>query len=161
MMYHTIKGYENYGISKSGDVFTGFHNKVLKQHLNKYGRPFVILTNAGKRKTIEIHRLVALRFIPNPNNYTDVNHIDGNKKNNDTTNLEWCTRSYNLKHAYDTGLKISLKGEDSGRSKLTEKDVLSIRSECNNSTYKELANKYEVSISNIYFIISGKSWKHI
>lgn len=55
-------------------------------------------------RDILTHRLVADCFCPNPSNYPEVNHIDGNKKNNDASNLEWCTRSMNMKHAYATGL---------------------------------------------------------
>lgn len=54
----------------------------------------------GKRKSLLIHRLVALTFIPNPDNKLEVNHIDGNKHNNFYLNLEWCTKSENQKHRY-------------------------------------------------------------
>lgn len=53
-----------------------------------------------------IHRLVAIAFIPNPNNYSQINHKDGNKANNHVDNLEWCTQSQNMKHAYDIGLRV-------------------------------------------------------
>lgn len=56
-----------------------------------------------------LHRIVAEAFIPNPSNFPCVNHKDGNKLNNDITNLEWCTYSYNEKHAFDTNLKKSYK----------------------------------------------------
>lgn len=57
-----------------------------------------------KRKVQNIHRLVALTFIPNPDNKPEVNHIDGNKLNNHIDNLEWVTRRENVKHAWDNGL---------------------------------------------------------
>lgn len=59
----------------------------------------------GKSKRYFRHRLVATHFIDNPENYDFVNHIDGNKSNNKVSNLEWCTQSYNEKHAFATGLK--------------------------------------------------------
>jgi predicted DNA-binding protein YlxM (UPF0122 family) len=58
----------------------------------------------GKQKHEYVHRAVAFAFIPNPNNYSQINHIDGNPQNNDICNLEWCTASQNVQHAYKTGL---------------------------------------------------------
>lgn len=59
----------------------------------------------GHKNSKKVHRLIAITFIPNVNNYPQVNHIDGNKKNNHVTNLEWCTQSQNQKHAYLLGLQ--------------------------------------------------------
>lgn len=59
------------------------------------GYEYVVLANKGKNKTLLIHRLVAETFIPNPNNYACVNHIDENKSNNNVSNLEWCNYEYN------------------------------------------------------------------
>ena len=68
-------------------------------------------------KSFFVHRLVALAFIPNPNNYNEINHKDGDKSNNCVENLEWCTRSQNMKHAFDMGLKINKKGAESLKAK--------------------------------------------
>lgn len=70
-----------------------------------------LVDERGKVKQIHIHRLLATHFIPNPNNLPQVNHIDGNKKNNDLSNLEWVTRSQNMKHAVDVlGFKPNTTG---------------------------------------------------
>lgn len=63
----------------------------------------------GKKHYVRVHRLIAKAYIPNPNNYTMINHIDGNKLNNNIDNLEWCSNSYNTKQAYDAGLYVSKK----------------------------------------------------
>lgn len=63
----------------------------------------------GKSYTLRIHRLVAEAFIPNPNRYNYINHIDGNKQNNRVNNLEWCTHEYNIKKAWEDGLCDGLK----------------------------------------------------
>ena len=74
--------------------------KPLKSNRNYYR---VCLKSHQKNKYISIHRLVATTFIPNPNNYPVVNHIDGNTTNNKVDNLEWCTQSHNIKEAYRVG----------------------------------------------------------
>lgn len=89
-------GLDNYYISKDGRVF-----KEIKGREVSGGYLSVHLFNG---KDFKIHRLVAKTFIPNPNNLPQVNHIDGNKKNNSVDNLEWVSRSGNVRHAYDTGL---------------------------------------------------------
>ena len=61
----------------------------------------------GNRKTIKTHRLVAMAFLPNPNNYTDVNHKDFNRKNNRVENLEWCTELYNVHYTRDNNLEFN------------------------------------------------------
>lgn len=77
---------------------------LLKPYENHKGYLSVWLIANGARKSVFVHRLVALAFIDNPNNYPQVNHIDGNKKNNCVQNLEWCTSKQNIKHAMDNGL---------------------------------------------------------
>ena len=78
--------------------------KILKIKPKKQGYCVVTLRHKNKIKYKTVHRLVAETFIPNPNNYPVVNHKDGNKSNNKLENLEWCTYSYNSKHAIKNGL---------------------------------------------------------
>lgn len=116
--WRDIKGYEGlYQISNLGRVKSlnrvvicsngtshKIKEKILKNGYMTSGYLFVVLRKDDKSKNHSIHRLVAKAFIPNPKNCTDVNHIDGNKQNNCLYNLEWCTRSENLKHAVNIGL---------------------------------------------------------
>ena len=74
-------------------------DKILKRILNEKGYCRVDLSKSGKIKRHRVHRLVAETFIPNPYNLLEVNHIDGNKQNNNVNNLEWCSHSYNMKEA--------------------------------------------------------------
>jgi hypothetical protein len=100
-----IKGFEDiYEISNFGNVKRVKTQMLLKprKHTNNYLR--VCLCKDGTRKDFFIHRLVATAFIDNALNKMDVNHIDGNKTNNNVINLEWATRSENQKHAFATGL---------------------------------------------------------
>jgi hypothetical protein len=87
---------ENYSIFSNGSVFSKRRNKFLKIFRNTKKYSCVELYC----KNFRVHRLVAEYFIPNPNNYTQVNHIDGNKDNNDVNNLEWCNNRMNAIHYY-------------------------------------------------------------
>ena len=86
--------YKGYFINNKGDIYSTKVNRVLKT-TEKRGYLAVNLSIQGKTITKSIHRLVALAFVPNPNNYPCVNHIDENKKNNSADNLEWCSVAYN------------------------------------------------------------------
>lgn len=96
-----INGFnDGYGVSSDGRVFTfkQGRNREVKQHEHK-GYKRVFLFNENKRKSFFVHRLVALHFIPNPENKEQINHKDGNKLNNRVENLEWCTKAENQKHS--------------------------------------------------------------
>lgn len=80
--------------------------RLLKGWLDYDGYWGVLLTKNNKSMCYSIHRLVAKAFLPNPENKTQVNHIDGDKQNNSVTNLEWCTPKENIQHAWRTGLSI-------------------------------------------------------
>lgn len=84
----------------------------MKNRIKRNGYVGIKLCNKGKKFHLSIHRLVALHFIDNPNNYPEVNHKDGNKKNNHFTNLEWVTSSQNQKHAFKLGLQVGRRGKD-------------------------------------------------
>lgn len=94
-----INNYENnYLVSKCGDVYSIQSKKILKPYTDKDGYQIVGLFNNGKQKKCKIHRIVATAFIPNPNNYSQVNHKDENPANNFVENLEWCDCSYNINY---------------------------------------------------------------
>lgn len=85
-----------YFVSNLGNVKKG--NKSIKKTLKKDGYVKVRINYGDCIKNPNVHRLVAIAFIPNPDNLPQVNHIDGNKENNIVTNLEWCTGRENQKH---------------------------------------------------------------
>ena len=109
---------------------------------------------------MQIHRLVALSFIPNLLNKPQVNHIDGNKLNNNVSNLEWMTDGENRKHAYKIGLRRHRTGEDATNVRLTEKDVLFIR-ENTHLTPNYLAEKYKINSRYVLAIRHRDYWKNI
>lgn len=111
-IWKPIKDFEGlYEVSNLGQV-RSFYNreaKILKPGKDKRGYLKVGLHKNGKRHTKLVHRLVASTFIPNPQNKSQVNHIDGNKQNNAVENLEWCTAKENSQHAWNTGLSRMTK----------------------------------------------------
>ena len=103
--WRDIKGYEGrYKVSNTGKIFSCITNKELHQSKTGSGYLKVCLSNGERIVGKSVHRIVAETFIPNPGKKRTVNHIDGNKTNNDVTNLEWNTYSENLRHAYKNGL---------------------------------------------------------
>ena len=116
MSYHSkeiwkdIQGYEGmYQVSSHGRVRSLNYNKtglegIMSFNDNGTGYLQVYLTKNKKSKKVLVHRLVAMTFIDKIEGKNFVNHIDGNKTNNHVENLEWCTKSENQQHAYDTGL---------------------------------------------------------
>lgn len=112
-----IKGYEGiYQVSNNGKV------RRWARYLKSYKELSPYKTNGGyfrvslcfkyERKLFLVHQLVAKSFVDNPKSLTEVNHIDGNKKNNFSYNLEWVSRSENIKHAILNGLKIGINKRD-------------------------------------------------
>jgi hypothetical protein len=103
----------NYIIEKNGKVFSNFSNKYLKPYKNKDGYLHVDLWINKKRHTYRLHILIAERYVEGWFPDAEVNHKDGNKENNDYTNLEWATRKENIQHAYNTGLRDSVRSINS------------------------------------------------
>lgn len=101
-IWKDVIGYEGlYQVSNLGRLKSKY--RILKQSGKRYWK--VCLSKNNIHYRLDVHRLVAKAFIPNPHNYIEINHIDGNKHNNNVNNLEWTTRSENLKHAFRIGLK--------------------------------------------------------
>lgn len=96
--------YYEYYIDTEGNVYNN-KNHILATSISNSGYKQVTLWKDNKGKSYYIHRLLATYYINNPNNYEQVNHIDGNKLNNALSNLEWCTRQYNTIHAIENKLK--------------------------------------------------------
>ena len=132
-----------------------------------------ITGNKKSRRMYSVHRLVAEAFLPNPNNYPQVNHIDGNKDNNCVSNLEWCNQSYNLTHAYVNGLISRAKeSKNCHLRKLTEEQVSYIKSEYDRTLFVKRGDKMRFceamqkkfglkSKNTIFWIIQGGTNKYI
>jgi len=88
-----INGYPNYLIYEDGRVYNKKFKRFLTAYINNSGYYRIGLFNNGKSKMFYIHRLIALHYIPNPNNYPEVDHIDRNRQNNNISNLRWASKS--------------------------------------------------------------------
>lgn len=154
-----------YQVSNLGRIKSFKRNReiILKPFKNRCGYYQVDLNKNTKGKTYTNHRLVMFAFkLEEKFEYNEVNHIDGNKENNTLDNLEWCTRSENLKHAYNTGLKSSI-GENNSRSKLTEIQVKKIRFYYDNKIFNQskLSKMYNVNKQSISNIVLYKTWTKV
>lgn len=163
----TYPNYEfklEYRIDREGNIYSPYKNwnKLSQQKIKKGYLRVNLRTKDGKDKRFMVHRLVLASFNPieNLENY-EVNHKDGNKENNCLDNLEWCNGSYNVRHSINTGLKIPLKGEEVGGSKLNEEEVKEIWKllKTTNKSLQEIGNLYNVSKYCIFDIKKQKSWK--
>jgi hypothetical protein len=157
--FKTIRGYEKrYKISNFGRVYSLLTKRIMSLHTSKQtGYVDVCLTATPySQKTYVIYRLVAEAFIPNPKNLPCINHKDTNRANNIVSNLEWCTHSYNTKYAYKMGT-MDAKGENNGRSKLTNEQVDKIRSLLikGKLLHREIARMFSVNRTLISMIQRG------
>jgi hypothetical protein len=127
-----INGYENYVIYEDGRCLSKARNKThntksisnemfLKPRKRRDYYCYMLYSN-GNAKAFDIHRLVALHYIPNPNNFRVVNHIDCDKNNNDKSNLEWCSDMYN--------------GQSFNKSNLVNRGTIVVRNGVRRDTFR-------------------------
>ena len=166
-IWKDIKEYEGlYQVSNLGRVKSlpkiqgrTLNKEIILKPRKKNGYYQRALSKNKISKRFLVSRLVAIAFIPNPKNKQTVNHIDGNKLNNNIKNLEWNTRSENTLHAFRIGLHSIPNGEKNNQHKLNEKQVRFIRKRI--FTIPELSKIFNVSRGCIEKIIYRGSWKHI
>lgn len=152
------------GRDKVGKGNSTYHTpeRVLTESTNKFGYVSVSLTDDyGYHKKIDIHRLVALNHIPNPENKPQVNHIDGVKSNNNIDNLEWCTQAENSAHAAMMGLVP--RGENHCRAIFTKEQVLMMKKLIGfgGLTNVQIAEVFGTTQSNVSRIKTGSRWAHL
>lgn len=128
--YIIVNGFDNYAISNYGNLKNIKSGKLIKLQKKSNGYYYYTLCQNGIKKSLLIHRLVALHFIENPNNKPYVNHKDGNKLNNYYANLEWVTAKENDTHARNTGLKDQNKPIIAKHITTNEKIVFNSIGEC-------------------------------
>lgn len=144
MNFRFIEGYEGlYSVSDSGEVFSYRSNKLLSKTKTTTGYYKVELYKDGSKKSLKVHRLVAMAFIPKIEYKPFINHKDGNKLNNNVENLEWCTQKENVNHALTTGLKKFRN--------ITEEELIAAKASGN--TMKQIAKENHISYLRLIRIV--------
>lgn len=145
-IWKPVKDFEtSYEVSSFGQVRSYRTKQILKTYQINSGYSSIKFTIKGERTSHLIHRLVAIAFLPKEEHKKYVNHIDGNKTNNHVSNLEWCTMSENLKHAF----KMNLRTLEACKSYIGKKHARSV-TKYHNVTKK--VYKYKGRISSIRYI---------
>lgn len=137
---------------------------IVRQSFDKYGykRLTFHLVIDGREIFFNrsIHREVAKAFLPNPKNYKQVNHIDGNKEHNNVANLEWCSAKQNVQHSIRT--KLRKTGEDTRQARFTNAEVLEIRNMlANGISQAQIARHYGCPYSTIKNIVRKRCWNYL
>lgn len=176
-----IVGFEGrYAITDTGMVWS----YPKKSNNNSDGRWLKISTSgmypkvglydsSGKCSYLNVHRLLAETFIPNPDSMNEVNHINGDKSDYRLSNLEWVTTSDNASHKWQTGLasvtdrmresaKQNIQKHNMAKRRLTDSQVKKLRQDrIHNMSWSELSAKYEISVGSARDIVSKRSYKEI
>lgn len=140
-------------VTHKNETVQPWKGKILSQSLDSAGYPTVQFQHNSKHSMRMVHRLVAETFIENENQYSQVNHIDGDKTNNTVSNLEWVNHSMNQRHAVKTGLK---------KTKLKYHDIVNIKRmyEVDGYLQKEIAEIYNVDQSHISRVLRKEHWDY-
>jgi hypothetical protein len=166
--WRPVKGYETtYSVSNLGRIRREIGHRspyvrILHQYQATRGGWIVSLCSGGKCKSYNMARLVAVAFMEPIPGKEQVNHKDGSRFNNATSNLEWCNQSENITHRYRVLHKPGPMGERHWKSKLNVEKVLEIRRLYSlNTSINDIAASFNVSYQTIHHVVSGRLWRHV
>lgn len=171
LLWVGVKGWEDfYQANKLGEIRRHpdangrgrcIPGKIRKQTMTERGYFQIKLRAPGRTWRGDVHTLIAYTFLgPRPFANWEVNHKNLNKWDNQVSNLEWVSKSGNCLHATEHG---ATRGENNGRAKVTEEDVLTMRGlrEYYGLTIKEIADRFDLSESACWSVLKRKNWPHV
>lgn len=153
--------FDKYIVGEDGSIVSKKTGAQMYVYVNEKGYNFIRLRVGGRAKTMLVHRVVALEHIPNPDNLPEINHLDGDKSNNATYNLEWTTGKKNVEHSVMTGL--IKRGDKRPNAKLSDKQVVEMRylREERKLTYYELGDLFNISYQSAHRVCNHLTYTHI
>ena len=157
-MIKKIKDCPHYGITDDGKVFSLYSKRRIFPFLNDTGYLRVDLKENGEKKIKFVHRLVAEAFIPNPNGFPVINHIDEIKTNNNMNNLEWCTVKYNNHYGANPNVNNIKKAQEACKKRVVQM-LLDGTVVKEYESLKEAAEKTGTQRPNISHCVAGKRKK--
>jgi hypothetical protein len=163
-MIKQIPGYASYSVTDDGRVWSHrLRSGWMKPGVDRNGYVrYSLIGDTGKRKGMYIHQLVALAYIPNPENKPNVNHKDFNKSNNSVANLEWCTHLENVRHDWAGGNRRPLRGNQTGPQKLNEQKVRRIRNLAKLGLRQmDIAEIIGVKQPTVSSVVVRRLWGHV
>ncbi len=144
-----------YTLYENGDMY-GKQGK-LDVRKNTDGYAVVTVGKKGHRTSLRLHRVVGLNFVDNPNNYTELDHIDRDRMNPSADNLRWVTRVENVRRCK----KRNICGSDNPNAKLNVDTVLKVREEyMDGVSQMEISKKYDIPWSTVHNIVIRNTWKY-
>jgi hypothetical protein len=168
-VWKTIPGFEDYSVSTWGRVRRDspgqgtYPGRIMNACKGGRGYLLIRLSVNAKQSSIRLHRLIAMTFLPNPDNLPEVDHLDYNKENNRVENLIWATKLENVGRSWKDGNHTPRKGTLNGQSKLTEKEVFEIKVLLKQGvlTAVQISEIYKCDHTTIGNIKKGRAWAHV
>lgn len=151
-IWRDIKGYEGiYQVSNLGEIKSIKKARIIKGSLDSRGYPHIQLFKNGKMKCFKTHRLIAINFIPNPDNKPTVNHKNGDRLDSRVANLEWSTHKENINHAIECGLRVRKPSKNVAVTKEQKSDILLNRGI---QSIRQLSDKHKLKYETVWQVIS-------
>ena len=162
MRFVTTTEDPRFEISECGIVRNVKTKAIKSQYVSSTGYYLVSISKNNKSKPHKVHRMLAKAFIPNPNEYGCVNHIDGDKLNNNLSNLEWVNHLQNMQHAFRTGL-VNNSGVRNGMAVLNDEKAAEIKRMLKEGkmSQQKIADSFGVSRGCVLKIHIGETWRHV